>query len=228
MKAFRLLAGLALVLGLSACAANEPASRNVAPDMSAISIGSKGASGMAVVQQFQLAQLRIAVPQSLRVSEANVFYPLADIVWRGDPRGDRHAQVHSIISEGIMRGTQGMTEGRPVIVEVEVTRFHSLTEKTRYTIGGVHSVHFNLTLRDAASGAVIDGPRKVKADVKGAGGAQAIAEEQMGRTMRVVIVEHLAEVIRAELSKPVMLPGAEVPTSRLDSAVPLTTVAGLD
>jgi hypothetical protein len=85
-------------------------------------------------------------------------------------------------------------------VDIEVTRFHCLTEKTRYTVGGVHSLHFMLTVRDADTGVVIDGPRAVVADVKAAGGAQAIAEDDMGMTQRVVVVQRLSEVIHRELS----------------------------
>ncbi|MBL8561747.1 MAG: hypothetical protein JNN06_05650, partial [Gemmobacter sp.] len=155
---------------------------------------------------YDVQQVNVTVPQSLRVSEANVFYPIADIVWRGEPMANRHNQVRAIVSEGIGRGVAAMHNGRPVGVDVEVTRFHSLTEKTRYTFGGVHSVKFILTVRDLATGGVIDGPRAVVADVKGSGGAQAIAEEQMGRTMRVVITEHLAAVIARELSTPVSVP----------------------
>ena len=99
-----------------------------------------------------------------------------------------------------------MTAGQAVILEAEVTRFHALTEKTRYTFGGMHSVKFRLTLRDAETGAVIDGPRLVSADIEAAGGVRAMAEDQAGRTQKVVIEEHLAEVIRAQLALPVAAP----------------------
>jgi hypothetical protein len=135
-----------------------------------------------------------------------MFYPVADIVWRGEPMGNRHAQVMSIFKEAMDRGTYTMNSGRKVLVDIEVTRFHSVTEKTRYTVGGTHSMRFTLTVRDALSGEVIDGPRLVTADAKAAGGAQAVAEEQMGRTQRVVVVERLASVIRSELSARVVDP----------------------
>jgi hypothetical protein len=59
-----------------------------------------------------------------------------------------------------------------------------------------------LTLRDNATGQLLDGPREIVADIKASGGAAAIAEEQAGRTQRVVTVERLAQVIRQELSAP--------------------------
>ena len=197
----RVLVLCAAALGLSACGGVVSRSASDAQ----LSVAAKNGPTV-MMPKYDVQQVNVTVPQKLRVSEANVFYPIADIVWRGEPMANRHNQVRAIVSEGIGRGVAAMHNGRPVAVDVEVTRFHSLTEKTRYTFGGVHSVKFTLTVRDLATGGVIDGPRAVVADVKGSGGAQAIAEEQMGRTMRVVITEHLAGVIARELSTPVSVP----------------------
>jgi hypothetical protein len=80
-----------------------------------------------------------------------------------------------------------------------VTRFHCLTEKTRNTIGGVHSLAFDLTVRHAETGEILDGPRRVVADVKASGGTKAIAEDYAGRTQKVVVTERLASVLQREL-----------------------------
>ncbi|NEX47192.1 DUF6778 family protein [Pseudotabrizicola algicola] len=199
----RLLPMLAVLMGLSACAGSAPdVMRSEQSQMTLASQGRIEATGprQVLAAQYDVEDIRISVPSKLRVSEANVFYPVADIVWRGEPMGNRHAQVMSIFKEAMDRGTYTMNTGRKVVVDVEVARFHSVTEKTRYTVGGTHSMRFSLTVRDAATGAVIEGPRMVTADAKAAGGAQAVAEEQMGRTQRVVVVERLASAIRAELS----------------------------
>lgn len=206
-----LLPMLAVVMGLSACAGGGPdVMRSDRSQMTLASQGRAEGPGVAAQQvlaaQYDVEDIRISVPSKLKVSEANVFYPVADVVWRGEPAGNRHAQVMSIFKEAMDRGTYTMNTGRKVLVDVEVTRFHSVTEKTRYTVGGTHSMRFTLTVRDAATGAVIDGPRLVAADAKAAGGAQAVAEEQMGRTQRVVVVERLAGAIRAELSTQVTDP----------------------
>lgn len=214
---------ICLALGLSACvSANPPASRNAAPTQQPLSLSTSTQNapvqpaGKVVMQaQYDVEEVRISVPRSLQVSEANTFKPRADIVWRGEPRGDRHAQVAKIFEDGMAQGTAMMVKGRAVVIDVEVTRFHALTEKTRYTVGGVHEMRFLLTVRDAASGAVLDGPREVIADVKAAGGAAAIAEDQAGRTQRVVIVERISQVIRRELSAPVTDP---LLISRLNTA----------
>lgn len=201
-----------MALALSACMKSETASRGHPPpaDATLAAVAMNGtapalATGGAVVlaPAYTVTGVTITVPSSLKVSEANTFYPMADIVWRGEPRGNRHQQVHAIFTEAAATATSGMASGPAVVVDLAVTRFHSVTEKTRYTVGGTHSLHFDLTVRDAATGLVIDGPRPVVADIKAAGGAQAVAEEQAGRTQRVVILERLTQVLRRELSRPV-------------------------
>lgn len=230
MTITRIATAMGLALGLAGCAVEAPT--RTAPE-GFTSVPAQVATTMAaetpsVVQrqlQYDVKAVEVVVPGTLRVSEANVYYPIADIVWRGEPRGNRHRQVGAIFEEAAARATADMTKGQPVIAEIEVTRFHSLTEKTRYSFGGVHSLKFKLTVKDAATGAVIDGPRVVVADVKASGGAQAIADDEMGQTQRVVILDRLSQVIRRELSAPAG--GAapdEVPTTRADSDLRLTVV----
>lgn len=209
MSNLRFLLALPLLASLAACVSPDPASRAavvISPQQPA-NVGAGAGPARTVLQaQYDVQQVAISVPRNLRVSEANMFYPIADIVWRGEPRGDRYAQVEKMVQEAASAATGPMSQGRPVTVAIEITRFHCLTEKTRYTVGGTHSLHFNLTVTDAATGQVIDGPRAVVADIKASGGAQAIAEDQMGQTQRVVVVARLAEVIRRELSAQVTDP----------------------
>lgn len=203
MPSPRILFALPLLAALAACVSPDPASRAavvVSPQQPA-SIGLDATSPRKVLKaQYDVQQVAISVPRSLRVSEANVFYPIADVVWRGEPRGDRYAQVERIFQEAAAQATVSMTEGRKVNVSIEITRFHCLTEKTRYTVGGTHALDFMMTVTDAVTGQVIDGPRAVVGDIKASGGAHAIAEDQMGRTQRVVVVSRLTEVLRRELS----------------------------
>lgn len=207
MKLIRCLATLCLSLALSACASVETPTRGIvgqsglAPQVESIQAARE--KNIVLVSQYAVMAINVIVPRTLRVSEANVFFPIADIVWYGDPAGDRYAQVQAIYEEALARGTAAMTEGRAVVLEVEITRFHALTPKARYTVGGEHTLHFTLTVRDAATGDIVDGPRKVVADVRGSGGKRAIAEEEAGLTQKAVIENRLAEVIRRELSVPV-------------------------
>lgn len=199
MKAFKTLLSLGLVLGLSACVQPE-ATRSAS---GAVSLATKdaplAARQKAVAIPLNVTRVVVKVPAALRVSEADTWYPIADVVWRGEPRGNRLLQVKAIFDEAAAKGTADLNSGVAVVAEVEVVRFHCVTEKTRNTIGGTHALHFKLTIRDAATGAVLDGPRLVNADVKAAGGAKAIAEDYAGRTQRVVVVERLAQVLHDEL-----------------------------
>jgi hypothetical protein len=145
----------------------------------------------------------VTVPRTLKVSEANMFYPIADIVWRGDAYGDRHEQVEAIFNEGLTKGAQMTSGARDVVVDVEVIRFHSLTERTRYTVGGTHSITFAMTVHDAKSGSVLQARRIIKSDLKGFGGNAAVIAERMGQTQKVRITDHLAKVLNQELARPV-------------------------
>lgn len=213
---------LALVaVCLSACVSTTaPASRGVIPaagELTAatglgenpvargLAAGTSQSSGPAPAS-YDIEAIRIAVPRSLTVSEANTFKPRADIVWRGEALGDRHAQVSAIFQEAMTAGTADAQQGQKVDLDIEVTRFHALTEKTRYTFGGMHEMRFVLTLRDSATGQVLDGPREIVADIKASGGSAAIAEEQAGLTQRVVTVARLAQVIGRELAAPAAVP----------------------
>lgn len=148
----------------------------------------------------KVTKLNVVVPRSLSVSEANSYHPQADIVWRGDPPGDRYAQIESIFRNGMGRGIQQFRTGRPIVVDITVERFHALTEKTRYTIGGIHSITFRMAERDASTGELLRPEHVVKADLKGFGGDEALAAERAGQTQRVRITDHLAQVIVQQLA----------------------------
>lgn len=205
MKHVRIIAALALGLSVSACATIDTATRN-APLESATALAAEMPS--AAVQSVSVQSYKVMVPLGLRVSEANTYYPMGDIVWRGDPIGDRHAQIAAIFNTSMSQATGAAKGGLPVNAEIVVKRFHALTEKTRYTIGGVHSIAFDLILRDPATGAEIMPPREIRADLKGYGGSKAIAAEQQGITQKLRITRHLANVIRMELEKPGSAPNS--------------------
>lgn len=174
------------------------------------------AGEMVLQAQYDVQAINVVVPRSLRSSEANTFHPNAEIVWRGDVPGDRHQQVKAIFDTAMARGTASMTSGPKVVVDIEITRFHCLTEKTRFTVGGIHNMNFMLTVRDAATGTILQGPRLVNADMKASGGSRAIAEDVAGRTQKVVVTERLAQVIRRELSAPVQKLPSDALVTRFD------------
>lgn len=90
----------------------------------------------------------------------------------------------------------------PVLLSIEVSRFHALTEKARYTVGGVHALQFTMTLRNPETGEAYGEPKFVKADFKALGGQAAVRAEREGITQKVRITNHLAGVIQQELTDP--------------------------
>lgn len=179
------------VLGLSACGITKPVSRNEPVAMPLLA--------PVPATAFNVQDVRVSVPDTLSVSEANVYYPTADIVWREGVYGDRHVQVAAIFDEAMTRGVNALNGKRAIYVDVEVKRFHSLTERARYTVGGVHSIIFALTLRDVQTGMTIGEPRLINASLKAFGGKRAVAAEHRGITQKSRIMSHLAGLIQREL-----------------------------
>lgn len=149
-----------------------------------------------------VTSVAVSVPHSLKVSESNSYLPSGDIVWREDPPGNRHEQVKTIVETAIKRGVAPLDGPVKVSVEIQMLKFHALTEKARYTTGGVHGLSFLLAVRDAQTGELIVPVREVRADLRAYGGRQALAAEARGVTQKVRITGHLAEVIRQELTNP--------------------------
>ena len=164
--------------------AGFPASAEMAPRM---------------LNSYKITSVNVSVPETLKVSEANRFYPGGDIVWREDPIGNRYEQVRQIMTAGLMAGVTEFQGEREVALDVVVSRFHALTEKARYTVGGVHAIQFSMRIRDAVTGEIIEGPREVVADFDGLGGRAAVAAEARGMTQKVRIQHQLAHVIQQEL-----------------------------
>lgn len=153
----------------------------------------------------QLPSMRVVglvvnVPDSLTVSELNTYKPVADIVWREDPYGDRHAQVKAIFEDGIGRGARSLQGNLPVVVHIDVSQFHALTQRTRYSIGGTHAIDFLLSVVNGRSGEMLIPPYMVSSALKAFGGDEALAAERAGQTQKVRITAHLAALIVQELT----------------------------
>lgn len=194
MSYLRLIAVAIMGLGLSACGSVDTATRNAPLE---------GPTLQAAAVPLDIQQIRVNVPKSLKVSEANSYYPMGDIVWREDAPGDRHAQVKAIFEAALTRGVGGgVPGGIPAVLDVQVTRFHALSEKARYTIGGMHTIQFTVTLRNPETGVPYGPAKPVKASFKAYGGQTAIDAERRGQSQKVRITDHLVEVIRGELGLP--------------------------
>ncbi|MEM9709062.1 MAG: DUF6778 family protein [Pseudomonadota bacterium] len=151
-------------------------------------------------QNYKLAEFNSLAPETLTISDANLYYPVADVVWRGDPFGDRLSQVEAIFDAAAEEAEGSLDGARPVRATAQVTRFHSVTEKARVSVGGVHSIRFYLTVYDRKTNELLEGPRLVIADLPALGGENALASDREGDTMKTRITEHLKLVLVDELT----------------------------
>ena len=137
------------------------------------------------------------MPQSLVVSEAKTLLPTADIVWREDPLGDRHAQVGKIIQTAVLRGAQGLRGSRPVIIAVTVTRFHALTYEAELSSSdwGVHNIDFTAQVVDARTGEVLLPATAIRAETPAYSGAKMKALRAKGQTQKSIITNHVAATV---------------------------------
>ncbi len=207
--------GGAVLMTLAACTDARVVSRAAAPGEGLPGFLTQEAAPAPILRDYKVVDVVVNVPETLEVSEANSYRPKADIVWRGDPFGDRRVQVAVLMREALIDGTRDMNGSRPVILQVELARFHALTQKARYTVGGVHDIDFWLTVVDAQTGEVIEPPRLLDTALPALGGLAALAAEARGETQKVRIQAFLRQVIRDELA-----PGSEAP-----AATPATVAA---
>ncbi|SOB91458.1 hypothetical protein SAMN05877809_101358 [Rhodobacter sp. JA431] len=200
------IAVVSALIALSACGAPEPASRAASDTLGLRPVAVATATVPIMTPRWNVQAVQVEVPRSLHVSEANLLFPIADIVWRGDARGDRYEQVDAIVTDAATRAISGMTNGQPVVVEITMKRFHALTERARYTVGGSYGVKMDIALRDANTGILIDGPRALSVGFKASGGQKAIEEEARGITEKVAITNYLTDYLREELLRPLPMP----------------------
>lgn len=190
---FKALTGLVLALTLSACATTPSTTRSAMPDDAVLGFSQP---------DVRIDSFTVSVPKSLKVNERNTYYPIGDIVWRGDPMGDRHAQVKAMFEAGLRNAAPRIEGSRAVRMDVQVTRFHALSEKARYSVGGVHDIDFKYRLVDVATGQQIGPTRDVSADLEGLAGQAAMAADGRGETQKARIIAHLSRVFVEELTVP--------------------------
>lgn len=150
-----------------------------------------------VTKGWHVVDVQVDVPQSLTVSEAKSLEPRADIVWREDPPGDRHAQVAAIMENAVRLGAKGLHGPRPVILQLTMSRFHALTfeAETRLSNAGVHNINFLIQVVDAKSGEVLVPPVDIDAALPALSGNQMRAARARGETQKSQITYHVAQTI---------------------------------
>lgn len=151
----------------------------------------------AVSKSWRVSSIDVQVPETLTVSEENRYAPQADIVWRGEPFGDRYAQIDRIITQAATNGSSKLKGSQPVRLVIVMKTFHALTEKTRYTLQstGVHNISFTAQVFDVKSGKPLTPADEIRADLVGYSGTEALASEARGESQKSRITEHVSQVI---------------------------------
>lgn len=164
-------------------------------------VGYDHAPDVAQAAGWRVTSVKVTVPESLSVSEEYVFAPKADIVWHGEPAGDRRAQVAQIVETGARRGAAGLKGSRPVRLDITMLRFHALSKKAREKLSssGVHSIDMTVRVIDVATGQVLAEEPRLEADLPALSGKQAIEAERQGQTQKVRITNHIAVVMASWL-----------------------------
>lgn len=187
---FRRFFGLIVVLGaFAACAPGAMVTQgDPRPDLD---------------RDYRLVDFGFATLPDLAVSEANTYYPQADVVWRGDPMGDRIAQIEALFTEAARRNLDGGADvkntGTPVAMDVTLVRFHGLTRRTQFSTGGVYNIVFDVVIRDAGTGAVIEPSRRVVANLDAWGGNTNAQLEEQGVTQKIRVTDFLTTVLADQL-----------------------------
>lgn len=150
-----------------------------------------------VRSNWHVHDVQVIIPDSLTTSEENVFRPDVDIIWYGDPVGDRKKQVAVILYDALVDAAEVLfpeNHHRPVVIRATLIHFHSLTPVARTYSGGVHKVSFSIVVVDQNTGEVLAGPTVIEADEFAYGGLLAAWASDKGVTMKDRISERIAEV----------------------------------
>lgn len=151
-------------------------------------------------RNWRVASLDIRVPDTLTVSENTaLFAPNADIVWFGDPPGDRRAQVRAILRDGIGRGVDDLRGRQRVRMVVVLTQFHAVTPTAvNRAPSAVHNIAFAVQVFDMAGNPLIE-QQFIRADLEANVGVSAVVAAQQGQTQKVRITDHLERVMQGWL-----------------------------
>jgi hypothetical protein len=146
-------------------------------------------------RDWRVSEVRAIAFDSRSVSEDNVLVPMADIVWHGEPAGDRRAQVAAIVAEGVRQGAAPLEGPRAVEIHIAVDRFHGVTPVAiNRSPGAVHDIILRAAVVDSATREVLVEPVRIDAALIAYTQRAAVISRMNGETERQRIVDHLADV----------------------------------
>lgn len=196
MNVFKMMTIAALGLTVAGCASVDTVTRNAPIETP----GFSGADSRVIARNYAVQDMTFTTQTQLRVSESNSYYPNAEVVWRGDPIGNRIEQIAAMFRTAMDRNVANMDGLVPVVVDYQLVRFHGVTERTRFSIGGVYNIEFDITVRNAQTGEIVEPARRVEANLSAPGGIAALMQEQRGQTEKVRVTDFLTQVFADELS----------------------------
>ena len=118
-----------------------------------------------VSKTWRVTTVNVAVPETLTVSDENTYLPRADIVWHGDPPGDRRAQVQKIVAELARNAVSGLRGSTPVVLNMTVEEFHGVSPiALARAPEAVYHMAFLAQITDARTGAALTPLTQIQAD----------------------------------------------------------------
>jgi hypothetical protein len=148
-----------------------------------------------VTRGWTVVDVRAVAYDSRTVSEDNILVPMADIVWHGEPPGDRRAQVAAIVADGVEAAAAPLRGPRPVEIHIAIDRFHGVTPAAiNRSPGAVHDITFRIAVVDRATRKVLVEPMQMEADLIAYTQSMAVVSRLDGQTERQRIVDHVADV----------------------------------
>ena len=152
---------------------------------------------------WRVASVEVKAPETLTTSEENSFTPNFDVVWHGEPAGDRRAQAAEIVKEGIQKGAAGLHGKTRVRIVATITQFHAITPVVRQRLqnSGVHNIQYTVQVFNARTGAPLTQPQNIKAEFPALVGKAGDEADAKGQTQRVQIVNRIAAVTQNWLGK---------------------------
>jgi len=150
-----------------------------------------------LTSQWNVTRVEVIIPERLTVSEENSFAPDGDIVWHGDTRGDRKAQVAAILKAAGELGTKDVKSGQNVHLVLQLEEFHGMTplslRKLKYS--GVYNITMLASVHDGPTNKPIIEATPIYADLEAFTGARFAQAEAEGNTQKKRVTAHIAAVL---------------------------------
>ena len=150
---------------------------------------------------WRISAIAVSVPEDLSVSDNNSLAPNADIVWHGDPPGDRRAQVKAIVETAARSATRGLSGSTSAQLNIVVSEFHGVTPAAvARAPGAVHNITLTAQVTNARTNVPLTGPVQIRADLPALVGAAAFSTgEQLGEIQKSRVTAHITETLRGWL-----------------------------